>query len=133
MSKKPPPERPLFAGAFDPQPDDEDSYRGGDGGPHIVKEPKALARADGPSTSRLSAEETVAEGLEDRHRYALAIVASNPDRTAMELAVLAGDNVDSRKIGRRLSELRDAGYIFVPEERRCTVTKRKAQTWRLVP
>lgn len=45
---------------------------------------------------------------------------------------LAGDNADLRySYAKRLPELRDRGFVVQAHERECTITKRRAVTWRL--
>ena len=89
--------------------------------------PETLARTTDPSTSKEAAEE-VAKRLTDARRYAYEAVVAQPGCTANELANQA-DDLDTRRIGRRLNELEKAGVVRRGPVRRCRISGRKGATW----
>ena len=60
----------------------------------------------------------------------LAVVHEFPFRTSQELALKVNPEVlDSETIHKRLPELRKRGLVKNGGHRRCTVTRKLAQTW----
>ena len=87
-----------------------------------------LARRSHPGTPKEAAAKAVASGTVSKdEELAYSMVKKHPNKTANELEDIAG--VKARVIGRRLSRLRDKGLIQNGEERICTVSRAKCQTW----
>lgn len=89
-----------------------------------------LARRTDTWTSKESAAtlEGSEEALGELQRYALEMVRVHPGLTAQELADLDGGR-DSRKIGRRLNELEEAGMVHSLGSKLDQTTNRKAMLW----
>ena len=87
------------------------------------------ANAD-PITSHLAAEEITSNGTRDTQKRAVlnALMEEPLNITSMELARRMG--VDRHMVAKRLPDLEDDGLVERQPERNCSVTKRKAITWR---
>jgi hypothetical protein len=110
--------------------EDDEAIRAGieaDIAKELARVPKRLSRTGGPSTS-VAAAKTITRELASLHRAVIDMVRAHPGKTAAELAV-QDKSWDSRRIGRRLPELEELGYLRRGEPRACTVTGRKAHTW----
>ena len=90
-------------------------------------DPKTLARAGDPETSRLAAE-SVADAVASVQRWAARCVKKSPGKTSRELAELYCPT-DPRKIGRRLAECEKLGTVVRGKVRKCKVSGKKAATW----
>lgn len=87
----------------------------------------AAATAD-PVTSHLAAEAVTKSGERDRQAMqVLEAVRQFPGRTSRELAAASG--LDRYVCGRRLGELRSAGFVRNGEMRACAESGMKALTW----
>lgn len=94
---------------------------------HELSLPPA-SRSTDPTSSR-EAERSVNGGARQRQTHRLAeLVRSHPDLTGNELS--RSGVLTERQISRRLNDARTNGLIDVSGERRCSVTGRKARTWR---
>ena len=88
----------------------------------------SLARQSDPKTSHEGAAYAV-ERLGEMQQRAFDAVQAHPGKTAQELEVLM--EVPRSTYGRRLGEMEKAGVIRRCDARTCTVTGRKAATWRV--
>jgi len=87
---------------------------------------KFLARAKDPVTSKQAAKD-VAKMLPDMAQQALVAITAHPGRTARELDFISGTT--DGQIRKRLNDLRRMGKAYIGDKRRCTVSKKLAQTW----
>lgn len=92
-------------------------------------DPKFLRRNTDPSTSDKSARELSPDKLRGMRLRAWSLVKKYPDKTATELADLAGDRC-TRRVGKRLPELEKMGWVVRSGVRKCTVTGKDCCTWR---
>jgi len=83
-----------------------------------------------PITSHLAAAEITSNGTRDTQKRAVlnALLEEPLNITSMELARRMG--VDRHMVAKRLPDLEDDGLVERQPERNCSVTKRKAITWR---
>lgn len=88
----------------------------------------AISRRTDPATSHLAALEITASGVRGTMmNRALAIVAQHPGKTAKELESLAkGEDGSIRK---RLNDLWRMGRILKGNDRVCSISGKRAQTW----
>ena len=93
----------------------------------LERTPRRLSRVEHPVTSKEAAEAVNAK-LSSLRADVLGLVRRFPGRTGAEYATIWGA-VDSRQVGRRLSELVDLGKLRRGEPRECRETGRRAQTW----
>jgi hypothetical protein len=97
---------------------------------------KELARRNDPEESKKAAREIVPH-LGKIHREVLELVRQHPDHTQAELhwdvmnAASDSRYMDSRRIGRRLSELAAQGKVYKSGSRKCHTTGHTAATWRV--
>ena len=89
---------------------------------------KHLARRGDPETSKLGAKDA-ASRLGKLQAFTLSAVTRHPGLTSSELTKKLALS-DPRQINRRLPELEREGLIIRADARPCSVTKRKAHTWR---
>jgi predicted transcriptional regulator len=92
--------------------------------------PRHPARQSDPVSSHYAAEEAVSSGLVGRQAGAvLQALRRFPRSTSRELSESSG--IDRYAVGRRLSELRDAGLVDRDDgdQRKCLVAGRKACVW----
>jgi len=94
-----------------------------------------LARQDDPPTSKAAAEDIRPKlsGLREAFVLALADLGGGPC-TAREVAERAkemGLHREPESVRKRAAELEDMRLIQVVEVRRCSVTNKVAETWRL--
>jgi len=87
-----------------------------------------LRRNQDPATSKQGAADA-ARRLGEMQERTLLAVRAYPGRTCAELEDQAG--VMGRTFGRRLGELEKAGRVERGRERPCSITKRRAATWRI--
>jgi DNA-binding transcriptional ArsR family regulator len=91
--------------------------------------PVARARNTDPVTSHIAAATVERTGVASTQRaQILHYVAHHPDLTASEIA--EGLGIERIIPGKRLPELRDAGYLVNGAERTCRVRGTKCMTWR---
>jgi hypothetical protein len=90
-------------------------------------DPKKLSRRTDPQTSHDAAEAIVGK-LKGLHQWVLSAVIEHPGKTCKELSKIYKLD-DNRKVGRRLSELEKRGLIKTGEDRPCSITGFKVQTW----
>ena len=88
-----------------------------------------LARSTDPETSHEAARAVVPR-LGQLQQQLLEVVREHPGRTMNELAQLKGER-DPRTFNRRASELEKAGVIRVGVTKTCSVSGRRARTWRV--
>jgi hypothetical protein len=89
---------------------------------------RKLARTSHPETSLMTAKEFVASGKQQQGTIAaLRLVQSNPGKTAAELDRI--DGTKCRRIGKRLGDLRNDGFVRYGEKRVCTVGGKRCVTW----
>ena len=86
-----------------------------------------LARSTDPDTSK-EAGEAIQSHLPRLHAWTVECVTKKPGLTQAELGAIFCA-LDPRKIGRRLPECVRKGLIKVGPIRKCTITKRSAQTY----
>ena len=87
-----------------------------------------IARRRDPVTSHESAREITRSGRRARQQHAvLTLVRQHPGHTSHELSRYG---IDRYTLARRLPELRAAGLVVSGEVRECTVTGKRALTWR---
>jgi len=91
------------------------------------KTPKELARKSDPSTSHTGAASAMAT-LGAMQQRAIEAVRTHPGMTAMELSQAVGDS-DKRRVGRRLNEVEEAGFVKRGATRACSITGRPCATW----
>ena len=94
-----------------------------------------LARQDDPPTSKAAAEDIRPKlsGLREAFVLALADLGGGP-ATAREIGERAkekGLHGEVESVRKRASELEDMRMIQVVEVRRCSITGKVAETWRL--
>ena len=68
--------------------------------------------------------------LGERQIFALELIKKNPDKTALELKVIAG-LVDANNIRPRITELQDMKVIEPSGKRKCEISNRTCYTWRV--
>lgn len=91
-------------------------------------DPPALARRSDPETSQ-AASRQIRGDLGRIQSTVLQLVKEHPGKTAPELARAAGIH-DPRVVNRRLPELEKAGLVERCTPRKCSLSNRKAATWR---
>lgn len=89
-------------------------------------EPRKMARKTDPQTSHDAAEE-LAPKLAGVQIAVLAAIQDWPNKTSRELAEKLG--WETGAVNKRTSELEAAGCIKRHEERRCSISGKKAATW----
>lgn len=101
-------------------------------------DPRTLARADDPETSKESARDLVESGAAaGMMETALKYVRRLPNSTAKELdwefAHDTGKNYTDGPIRKRLNDLKKNGKVEQGEKRKCKITGKKSITWRPKP
>lgn len=86
------------------------------------------ARNSDPITSHMAADYIQESGIKAaQQNIALMTVHLHPGHTSNELTRYCG--LDRYQLGKRLPELRKAGFLVNGKERKCTVSGRLAITW----
>jgi len=86
------------------------------------------SRRTDPSTSH-EAEQSVNGGARQRQMHTLAdLIRKHPDQTGNELS--CHGVLTERQISRRLNDAHTSGLIRVSGERPCSISGRRARTWR---
>ena len=96
--------------------------------------PVARARRSDPLPSHTAAKRAEGGACSAQRLMAASAVLRWPGRTARELAHLIGGDAltverNFRSLGRRLSELREAGLALNGEVRQCSIAGTEASTW----
>jgi predicted ArsR family transcriptional regulator len=96
-------------------------------------DPRTLARATDPDTSREAARDAVASGSVARHESLIlaALAGHAAGMTSEEIATAAG--LDRHAAARRLPELERRGLVRRGEPRRSAGSGRRGVTWGLTP
>ena len=96
--------------------------------------PEALARQSDPVTSKSAADEIRPSIGKLQAAFLAALKDLGGARTAREIAERArelGLHREPESVRKRAAELEDMRFIQVVEVRRCSVTNKVAETWRL--
>lgn len=96
--------------------------------------PEVLARQSDPPTSKAAAEDIRPSIGKLQAAFLAALKDLGGARTAREIAERArelGLHREPESIRKRASELEDMRMIQVVEVRRCSITNKVAETWRL--
>ena len=97
--------------------------------------PEALARQSDPVTSKVAADEIRPSIGKLQAAFLAALKDLGGARTAREIAERArelGLHREPESVRKRASELEDMRMIQVVEVRRCSITGKVAETWRLI-
>lgn len=85
-----------------------------------------LARPTDPETSKAAAAD-MREKLQAAYELAYAALVQHPGLTSRELEAAVG--VDDGVIRKRLADMRAMGWARNGDERRCTISGKRCQTW----
>lgn len=88
---------------------------------------QALARQTDPHTSHIAAERIEQTSATDHRRMLLEAVLRHPGSTCGELATIVG--LQSHQAGKRLPELREAGFVVNGPARKCSQNGTVMRTW----
>lgn len=94
----------------------------------VARHAPVAARND-PMTSHQAAREVTASGKREiQLKQVLDLVGRKPGKTSFELAAFG--KLDRYAVARRLPELEHGGLVMKTAARTCSISGRKAVTWR---
>lgn len=102
----------------------------------VIIPAKALAKTDGPETSKEAAENLVASGkIKKDAELVLALLKRHPNKTWGELFDLATkaeqkELTEPQNVLRRLNDLKGLGLVIDGTKRKCAARKTPAREWR---